>query len=274
MSYFYLTSANLWNVDDALKWAEENTDGVDNMPPVKLVSEANWLMDSNKAEAAKQFLAKLQDLLKVHSHLPSSGNVINNSIVGDQNTVIVINEAEPFASDLSPIPSRNKDADSEDSDDEDNGLHNSFIGDENHPRRTNIHYYHNIEKWPDKPSTGSTNDLGEGHDRHDDLRSKATEEKGTSSSEHFDFVKLGLGMREYSVKTFTMDMKGSIYRMVQLDSCDMISQQSGLGAFSMVFRCFLQVKNLAGMVAHKLKDAQLVSATGKRKLNQSIWRSK
>ncbi|CAO3597878.1 unnamed protein product [Absidia cylindrospora] len=75
-------------------------------------------------------------------------------------------------------------------------------------------------------------------------------------------------------QTFTMDMKAHIYRMVQLGSCDLVSQQSGLVMFPVLFRCFLHVKNLASVVAHKVKDAQMMRAKGKRKLDAvPSWRS-
>ncbi|KAG0161927.1 hypothetical protein DFQ30_004843, partial [Apophysomyces sp. BC1015] len=67
----------------------------------------------------------------------------------------------------------------------------------------------------------------------------------------------GILVRGYTVTTFKMDAKVQIYRMVQLGSCKIPSQQSDLGMFPALFRCLYHTKTLAAMVARKVKDAQL-----------------
>ncbi|CDH51066.1 hypothetical protein RO3G_15572 [Lichtheimia corymbifera JMRC:FSU:9682] len=115
--------------------------------------------------------------------------------------------------------------------------------------------------------------------------------------EHSDFVKLGLEMRGmlnkmldiievedamvfgilvegYHFTTYAMDLKAQVYRMIQLGSCNLMSQQSDLGAFPALFHCLLQVKTLAVIVANKIRTAQLERAKGKRKNPDGpIWRS-
>ncbi|KAG0164123.1 hypothetical protein DFQ28_000495 [Apophysomyces sp. BC1034] len=84
----------------------------------------------------------------------------------------------------------------------------------------------------------------------------------------------GILVEGYPVSTFKMDTKGQIYRMIQLGNFKLMSQQSDLVLFPVLFRCLLQVKNLAAEVARKVAAAQLERAKGKRKLSAGpSWRS-
>ncbi|CAO3593726.1 unnamed protein product [Absidia cylindrospora] len=76
----------------------------------------------------------------------------------------------------------------------------------------------------------------------------------------------GILVRGYMITTFKMDMKAHVYRMIQLGSCKIPSQQSDLGMFPALFRCLYHVKTLATVVAQKVKDAQLDRTNRKRKL--------
>ncbi|KAI8330895.1 hypothetical protein BC941DRAFT_475305 [Chlamydoabsidia padenii] len=104
------------------------------------------------------------------------------------------------------------------------------------------------------------------------------------------FVKLGLEMRGmlhkildiieeertavfrilaegYSVSTFKMDRRDPVYRMTQFGNCKLMSQQSDLIVFPVLFHCLLQVKTFAAEVAQKVVPAQLERTKGKRKLS-------